>query len=117
MGATRATSSFAVLRRYLQARASFTERELAQIEAMFTPKALPSGEHLQRAGTVATHAAFVASGCLRTYVIDEEGKEHVVKFAPETWWVADAVSLATGTPTRYFVQALEDSEVLLITGA
>src|SRR6185436_8369016 len=82
----------------------------------FVHRHLPAGEFLQRAGDVARHAAFVATGCLRNYVIDAKGKEHIVQFAPETWWLADATSLGTGKPSAYFVDALEDSEVLLIDG-
>jgi len=47
-------------------------------------------------------------------VVDPSGKEHVVQFAPETWWVADNVSLASGTPSEYFIDAVEDSDLLLI---
>jgi CRP-like cAMP-binding protein len=63
---------------------------------------------------VATRAAFVASGCLRSYVIDDKGKEHIVQFAPETWWLSDNASLASGSPSQYFIDAIADSEVLLI---
>jgi len=38
-------------------------------------------------------------------------------FAPETWWLADNISLATKTPSQYFVDAIEDSDVLLIEPA
>src|SRR5262249_19291774 len=68
----------------------------------------------QRAGDVAKYATFVARGCLRSYVIDAKGKEHVVQFAPESWWLADAISLGSGKPSQYFFDAIEDSEVLLI---
>jgi CRP-like cAMP-binding protein len=81
---------------------------------VFVPATVRAGEFFQRAGTAATHAAFVASRCLRTYVIDSNGKEHVLQFAPETWWVADATSLATGSPSQYFIDAVEDSQLLLI---
>jgi hypothetical protein len=27
----------------------------------------------------------VASGCLRTYTIDDKGKEHILQFSPEDW--------------------------------
>lgn len=37
-----------------------------------------------------------------------------MQFASETWWVADNVSLAGGTPSQYFIDAIEDSEVLAI---
>jgi CRP-like cAMP-binding protein len=107
-------SSFDVLRAYLEARASFTGDEMALVESVFVPARLGAGEFLQRAGEVATHAAFVASGCLRSYVIDAKGKEHIVQFAPETWWLADNTSLSTRKPTQYFYQAVEDSALLLI---
>jgi CRP-like cAMP-binding protein len=106
--------AFDVLRAYLHARASFSDEEMDFVRTMFVPTTLRSGEFLQRAGPVAKYAAFVAHGCLRTYVIDPKGKEHVVQFAPETWWVADNVSLTSGKPSEYFVDALEDSDLLLI---
>jgi CRP-like cAMP-binding protein len=105
---------FDVLRAYLEARASFTAEELQFIRAKFMPRTVAAGEFLQRAGEVAQVSAFVASGCLRSYTLDAKGKEHIVKFAPETWWVTDVISLSTGAPSEYFVQALEDSELLLV---
>ena len=107
-------SAFEVLRTYLEARASFTDEEFAFLRERFIPTTLPAGEFLQRAGDVPRHAAFVATGCLRSYVIDANGKEHIIQFAPETWWLADATSLMTGAPSQYFFDAVEDSELLLI---
>lgn len=105
---------FDVLREYLLARASFTDDELAFVRERFIPTTLPAGEYLQRAGDVSRHAAFVERGCLRSYVIDANGKEHIVQFAPETWWLADGASLMKGTPSQFFVDAIEDSNLLLI---
>ena len=109
-------SAFRVLRAYLDARATFTDPDFAIVRSAFLYKRLAAGEFLQRAGGVATHAAFVASGCLRNYVIDAKGKEHIVQFAPETWWLADSTSLRSGAPSQYFIDAIEDSELLLIDG-
>ena len=110
-------SSFDVLQAYLQARASFSAEELVFMRTIFVPQRLAAGEFLQRAGDVARHAAFVARGCLRSFVIDAKGKEHVVQFAPEEWWLADTISLNTGTPSQYFFAAIEDSDLLLIDAA
>ena len=107
-------SAFDVLRDYLEARASFTDEEFAFLRERFIPTTLPAGEFLQRAGDIPKHGAFVATGCLRSYVIDANGKEHIIQFAPETWWLADATSLMTGAPSQYFFDAVEDSELLLI---
>lgn len=107
-------SSFDPLRAYLASRGAYTEEEFAFMEPLFLPRTLPAGEFLQRAGEVATHAAFVVSGCLRSYVIDGKGKEHIVQFAPENWWLGDAASAMSRTPSQYFIDAVEDSTLLLI---
>jgi CRP/FNR family transcriptional regulator, anaerobic regulatory protein len=111
------TSAFAPLRAYLEARAAFTQEELRFMSKLFLSRSLRTGEFFQRAGDVSTHAAFVARGCLRSYVVDAKGKEHIVQFAPETWWLADNKSLAAGTPSQYFMDAIEDSELLVIDPA
>jgi hypothetical protein len=33
-----------------------------------------------------------------SYVVDAEGEEHIIQFAPEEWWLSDMESLATGQP-------------------
>jgi CRP-like cAMP-binding protein len=107
-------SSFEVLQAYLTARATFSEEDLAFMQTVFIPRRLAAGDFLQRAGEVAHYAAFVARGCLRSFVIDAKGKEHIVQFAAEDWWLADAISLNTGAPSQYFFAAVEDSDLLLI---
>jgi len=108
------SNAFDVLRTYLDTRAAFGPGDFDLIRSVFLFKRLSPGEFLQRAGDITRHAAFVASGCLRNYVIDSKGKEHIVQFAPETWWLADATSLNNGTPSTFFIDAIEDSALLLI---
>jgi CRP-like cAMP-binding protein len=107
---------FAVLRSYLEVRSDFSDADFGTIRNAFVYRRLEAGEFLQRAGDVTRYAAFVATGCLRNYVIDAKGKEHIVQFAPETWWLADSNSLGSQTPSQYFIDAIEDSEVLLLDG-
>jgi CRP-like cAMP-binding protein len=109
-------SAFGVLRAYLEARATFTHEDFQIIRAAVLFKRLLAGELLHRAGDIARYFTFVATGCLRSYVIDAKGREHIVQFAPETWWLVDATSLESGAPSAYFIDAIEDSDVLLIDG-
>ena len=108
------TTPFDSLRTYLESRATFTNQEVEFMRASFQPVTLRSGEFLQRAGEQAKYGTFVARGCLRSYTIDAKGKEHIVQFAPENWWLADAVSLMNKTPSQYFMDAIEDSDLMLI---
>ena len=108
-------SSFQILRDYLAQRAVISDAEFAAMVPAFTPRTLAAGEVLQRAGEAARWGAFVTRGCLRRYALDPEGGEHVIQFAPERWWLSDLESLASGGPSRFFIDAIETSEVLLVT--
>src|SRR5215510_719026 len=110
------SSVFAVLRAYLEARATFSEGDFDRVEAAFLFRHIEAGKFFQRAGDIPQYAVFVANGCLRNYIIDSKGKEHIIQFAPETWWLADATSLRDRTPSSYFIDAIEDSDILLIDG-
>ena len=83
----------------------------------FVPRTLAPGALLQRAGQPARVAAVGATGCLRSYFVDERGREHIVQFAADTWWLADIASLSSGAPSRFFFQAIEESTVLLVSPA
>src|SRR5690606_20013063 len=65
-------------------------------------------------GQVNYYNCFVAKGCLRYYRIGKDGTEHILRFAVENWWVADYESYNTGQPAKGNIDALEDSEIVLI---
>ena len=105
---------FHKLRAYLERQAHLTEEEYALLETLFLPTTFKKGEFLLREGEIAKSGAFVTSGCLRSYTVDDKGKEHIVQFAPETWWLTDLNSLVNGVPSLYFMDALEPTELLLL---
>ncbi len=70
------------------------------------------GEFLLQEGQTCKHYFFVESGILRQYSIDSKGKEHVLQFAPENWFVSDRESVYFNQASHYFIQAIEDSIVL-----
>ncbi len=70
---------------------------------------------LLRQGDICKTENFIIKGCTRTFTIDENGFEHIVMFGVEDWWVGDLSSFLTKTPTNYFIDTLEETEVLEIT--
>ena len=68
------------------------------------------GQTLQRVGELNSKVYRVESGLLRSYTIDEKGKEHIYMFAPEGWIIAD--SLSPDQPCELFIDALEDSVII-----
>jgi CRP-like cAMP-binding protein len=105
--------AYAFLRTYFDAHLMLTEPQFAAIRAIFEPRTLRKHELLVRAGAVARVGAFVVQGCLRSYVIDPKGKEHIIQFAPEQWWISDQNSISRQEPAMFYIDAVEDSEVLL----
>jgi CRP-like cAMP-binding protein len=105
---------FDVLHKYLSDRMPLTDAQFEVARTVFLPKHFKKAEFLLREGDVAKYGAFVALGCLRSYVIDNKGREHIVQFAPENWWLSDIHSIVNQTPTLYFMDAVEPSDVLLL---
>jgi CRP-like cAMP-binding protein len=69
------------------------------------------GQVLQRKGELNTKIYFVKSGLLRSYQIDEKGKEHIFMFAPQDWTIAD--SIPPDRSCNLFIDALEPSAVVV----
>lgn len=72
------------------------------------------GDILQNAGQDFSRVYFVKKGLLRSYIIDEKGKEHIFMFASEGWIVSDIEREVFGNKTVLFIDAIEDSEVYVI---
>ncbi len=67
------------------------------------------GESLQRQGDIDTKIYKIKSGLLRSYSIDEKGKEHIFLFAPERTVMVD--HLPPNLPADLYIDALEDTTV------
>lgn len=88
------------------------EREL--FLSVLEPKVLPRRMVYLRQGEICRHVAFVVSGALKSYKVDDEGKEHILNFALRDWWIADLYSLISGKPAVLSIETIEESEVLLL---
>ncbi|MCX2452256.1 Crp/Fnr family transcriptional regulator [Pedobacter sp. PLR] len=78
-------------------------------------KKVKKKEYLLMEGEVNHYAMFVNSGCLRSYTMDKNGFHYIQQFAPEGWWIGDMYSLITKEPGKLCIDALFDSELLLIS--
>lgn len=78
-------------------------------------KHVKKGQVLMRAGDICKDTFFVNKGLIRMYNVDKNGKEHLLYFAPENWFLVDRSSFYLNEPTDYYIDAIEDSEILLLT--
>lgn len=107
------------LRNYINKYASteVSDEEFERIENKFTAKHVRKNQYLLQEGEVSKYAIFIVKGALRQYSIDQKGVEHIVNLCIENWWVGDRESFTMLTPSNYNIDAVEDSDVLLITKA
>lgn len=71
-------------------------------------------QFLFQEGEVHRYQTFVLKGCLRMYSVDKNGFEHILQFAPPGWWVADMHSVQTQTPGTFYIDAILDSEIIIV---
>jgi CRP-like cAMP-binding protein len=83
--------------------------------SMLQKKELKKKEFLLRHGEICKTENFIVKGCLRVYTVDRNGFEHIVMFGIEDWWVSDLFSVLTNSPSTYYIDALEDTELLQIS--
>lgn len=103
-----------LLLKELQSKSLFKTEDFPAFLALFEPLLLKKKDHLYRSGEIVKYATFVVKGCLRHYYINDGGIDRIVMFAEENWWVGDLVSLRNSTITNLNLQAIEDSELLVI---
>lgn len=92
-----------------------TESDISLLSEVFHVKKLRKHQYLIQSGDVCKIAAFVVKGALKKYSIDNTGKENILELYIENWWAGDKESFMIGTPTPYYIDAYEDTEILVIT--
>jgi CRP/FNR family transcriptional regulator len=71
-------------------------------------------EFLLREGQICKSNYFVEKGCLRMFFINDKGVEQITQFALENWWMADHMSLIKQIPAQFYIQSLEESEIIAL---
>ena len=92
-----------------------TQQEQETIKNFLTPKKLRKKQYLLQEGDICRASAFVEKGALRAYSVGENGGESIIQFALEGWTISDLYSFLTEEPATYNIDALEDSELVLIS--
>ena len=93
---------------------ALSPEEVEGFTSILQPKKLRRRQYLVQAGDPCRYECFLNKGCMRQYYVGPNGQEHTIMFAVEDWWFSDMYGLITGNPSLTNIDALEDSELLLI---
>ncbi|MBI5354186.1 MAG: Crp/Fnr family transcriptional regulator [Chloroflexi bacterium] len=98
---------------FLRSITDIPNAEVEKVLGVFRVSKLQKNRFLVSAGEVPTTLAFVISGILRLYYISDSGFEFTKSFCVEGDMVAAYTALLNNEPSNLFIQALEDSELLI----
>ncbi len=96
---------------------TLTETDKAIFRQHIIVKKLRKRQYLLQEREVCKYVAFVSKGMLRSYLVDAKNNEHIIQFAPEGWFISDLSSFITEDQSNMNIDALEDSELILISKA
>jgi len=89
--------------------------EKESVAGLVTLEEVHKKDFVLKAGEICQANYFISKGCFRMYFVKDSGQEHTIHFALENWWVTDFTSLEGRQPSNVFIQAIEPSEVVLLT--
>lgn len=101
------------LKTFIAQYADFSDVELEDISDTFRLKTIKKNDYLFSEGDICRDLVFVQKGCLRLYYL-EDGVEISVWFAFEQSSAIEIYSFISEQPSDYFLQAIEDCEVLYL---
>jgi CRP/FNR family transcriptional regulator, cyclic AMP receptor protein len=99
----------------LSKNAGFSREEYEFYCSLLKTRIVKKKEHYLQAGEISRATAYVNTGCLRQYILGEHGKEIIIQFALEDWWIGDLESFHYEKPSVFYIQALENSELMLLS--
>ncbi|WP_293306524.1 Crp/Fnr family transcriptional regulator [Pedobacter sp. UBA5917] len=98
---------------YFQSKIELTDEQFDSISGPLKVKKFEKNEIIQYKGDILKYGFFVGKGLLRSYSIDAKGKEHIIQFAPENWFISDRNQMHN-EPSDFFIEAIEATESVIV---
>lgn len=106
---------FETLISHIQEKVAMNGDQIELLKSFFIHKKLGKKQFLLQEGEVCKHLTFVSKGVLKSYILDDKGNEKINLFAFEGWWISDFNSFLNQEEAFLNIDAIEDSELLLIS--
>ncbi|MBB1541663.1 MAG: Crp/Fnr family transcriptional regulator [Flavobacteriaceae bacterium] len=103
------------LRQHIEKIVSLTDEEFDFVKSKFHLTEIKKHQFLIREGERVPYDFLVVQGLLKSSLHTENGKQHILQFAMEDWWITDYQAYLNGTKATLNVDSLEDSKLLAIS--
>lgn len=94
---------------------ALTEHQKTLIIESVKFKKLRRHQYFLQEGDVCKYIGFIIKGATRMFSINERGHETIVAFGLENSWIMDHASFNKSNCSNYHIEALEDTEMLIIS--
>lgn len=98
----------------IQKSISLSPAEVDIVTSLFKEVAYKKGDFFLAEGQVCNKVGFIAKGLMR-YYINHDGEERIYAFSQENEFVCNYESFLSKSPSSKIIQALEDTDVLVIS--
>ncbi|MFC0181626.1 cAMP-binding domain of CRP or a regulatory subunit of cAMP-dependent protein kinases [Pseudarcicella hirudinis] len=103
------------LRQHIEKITPLTDEEFAYILSHFKTKKLRKHQFLIQEGDHVHNDHWVQKGLLKAYHTDEDGKERILQFAMEDWWITDYQAYFNEGNASIYIDCIEDAELLVLS--
>lgn len=104
-----------LLRKQIEEIIKLTDDEFVSVLEHFQKRTFKKHQIVLHEGDYAKYDYFVLNGLMRVLRLDSDGKEHILQFGMENWWITDAEAFHHKTKSTLIVDCLEDTETLSLT--
>ncbi|MFT4644969.1 MAG: CRP-like cAMP-binding protein [Planctomycetota bacterium] len=108
-------SQFKNMHQVISSYIEITDEEWTSYSSMLGVRKIKKKTTLLSEGTLCKEVLFVSKGFLRIYFVDNNGEEKTFHFALENTFATDYKSFLKGVPSNYSIQAMEDTEVFVMS--
>lgn len=103
------------LRKHIEEITPVSDEEFEYIKSFFTLKRVLKNQYLIHEGDEVINEYLVLSGLYKVFFVNEDGKEFIVQFAKENWWMSDYQGFFLQKKAGFFIECFEAGEVLTLT--
>jgi len=103
------------LRKHIEEIVALRDDEFEEISAYFKPRHLKKHQYLIQEDEPVKYIYFIVSGLLKATFNDINGKEYIIQFAMENWWISDFQAFYNNVNSITNISCLENVDLLSIS--
>src|SRR5215471_17719082 len=104
-----------ILRQQIEEIVQISNSEFDHILSHFVHKKYKKHQFVVQEGQRVENDFFIIKGCLKSYSTDANGKEHIIQFGMQNWWITDYQAYYYQTQATVNIDCIEDTELLCLS--